>query len=338
MFKNFNIIILTLVALSIIFIPYSNCKSADEINILYFENSGFIETYDNISNAIDIAENGDTIFVHPGVYCENFAINKSINLIGSDKNNTVIECQKHEYGLLVLADQVNISGFTIQNATIGIYLKSSKNTIENNIFQNNSNAVFIKDTSNNNVSSNIFKSNTEGIYIYNSTGNNIFKNLILDDSYFGIKFLEKSSKNIFSFNKITDCIRCVTIDRWSNNNSISNNNFSTIQESYCVNIKNSFNNHILNNSFYNWSRAITLIKSQNNTINNNKFYNNEVGIFLEDAEFNDVSEDNIFLDNDIDITTKSKPPSIKIPGFEVSILIIIAFLIMLIFFFRLRKS
>jgi len=338
MLKRLNIIIITLVAISIFLTLDVNCKSADEKNILYFENSYIIETYDNISNAIDVAENGDTIFVHPGIYYENLAINKSINLIGSDENNTVIECQKEEYGLLVLADYVNISGFTIQNATIGIYLKSSKNTIENNIFQDNSNAVFIKDTSNNNVSSNIFKSNNEGVYLYNSTGNNIFKNLILDNSYFGIKFLEKSSKNIFSNNNITNCIRCITIDRWSNNNSILNNNFSTIQEGYCVDMKNSFNNHIFNNSFYNWSRAITLIKSQNNTINNNKFYNNEVGIFLEDADFNDISEDNIFLDNDIDIKTKSKPPSIKLPGFEVSILIIVAFLILLIFFFKLRKS
>ena len=338
MFKKFNIIILTLVGLSIIFILDVNCKSADEKNILYLENSGFIETFDSISNAIDVSENGDTIFVHSGVYCENFAINKSINLIGSDKNNTVIDCQKEEYGLLVLEDHVNISGFTIKNATIGIYLKSSKNTIQNNIFQNNSNAVFIKDTSNNTVSSNVFKSNTEGIYVYNSTGNNIFKNLFSDDSYFGIKFLEKSNKNIFSLNKITGCIRCVTIDRWSNNNYISNNNFSTILKSYCVDIKNSFNNHVFNNSFYNWSRAINLIKAQNNTINDNKFYNNEVGIFLEDADFNDISEDNLFFDNDIDIKTKSKPPSIKLPGFEVSILIIVAFLILLIFFFSLRKS
>jgi nitrous oxidase accessory protein len=242
------------------------------------------------------------------------------------------------YGILVISDYVNISGFTIQNATIGIYLKSSNNLIENNIFENNSNAVFIKDNSDNKVYSNIFKSNNEGIYIYNSTGNNITKNLILDGSYFGIKFLEKSIKNIFSFNTITDCIKCVTIDRWSNNNTISNNNFSSIQRNYCIDIKNSFYNQIYKNSFNNWSRAITLTKSQNNTISNNTFYNNNVGIYLEDAEFNDISEDNIFLENNVDIKTKSKPPSIKLPGFEVSILIIIAIAIMLIFFYRLRKS
>ena len=337
MFKNFKVTTLTLVALSVFFILDADYVSADENNILYVGNSRFLEGYENISDAIDVADNGDTIFVHPGIYYETFAINKSINLIGGNRNNTIIECQEEKCGLLVLADYVNISGFTIQNSTIGIYLKSSNNLIENNTFQDNLNAVIIKDASNNSVCYNIFKSNTEGIYLYNSTSNYISKNLILEDSYFGIKFLEQSSKNIFSFNKITDCIKCITIDRWSNNNCILNNNFSAIQESYCIDLTYSFYNCICNNSFSNWSRAITLTKAQNNTINNNTFYNNEIGIYLDDVEFNDISEDNIFLDNNIDIKIKSKPPPIKLPGFEVSILIIIAIFIMLIFFYRLRK-
>ena len=179
MFKNFKTILLALVSLSVIFILDAYCGSADENNILYVGHSRFIEGYKNISDAIDIADDGDTIFVHPGIYYETFSINKSINLIGGNRNNTIIECQEEECGILVSVDYVNISGFTIQNSTIGIYLKSSNNLIENNTFQDNLNAVFIKDVSNNNVCSNIFKSNTEGVYLYNSTSNNISKNLIM---------------------------------------------------------------------------------------------------------------------------------------------------------------
>lgn len=47
--------------------------------------------YENIQDAIDEAENGDTVRVHDGYYKENVVVNKSINLIGNGSENTTID-------------------------------------------------------------------------------------------------------------------------------------------------------------------------------------------------------------------------------------------------------
>ena len=49
--------------------------------------------YTTIQNAIDNASDGDTVFVYAysSPYYENVLVNRSINLIGEDKNTTIID-------------------------------------------------------------------------------------------------------------------------------------------------------------------------------------------------------------------------------------------------------
>ena len=47
--------------------------------------------YDNIQDAVDHANNGDTIFVYSGTYYENVIIDVSIDLIGEDKETTIVD-------------------------------------------------------------------------------------------------------------------------------------------------------------------------------------------------------------------------------------------------------
>ncbi|MCK5030887.1 MAG: hypothetical protein KAR64_05430, partial [Thermoplasmatales archaeon] len=95
-----------------------------------------------IQDAIDAATLGDTIYVRLGVYYENLVVNKTISLVGEDKNTTIINGNNSGYYTILIQDSgVNISGFTIQNSTVGVYVavnKSINNTIiRNNIITNN---------------------------------------------------------------------------------------------------------------------------------------------------------------------------------------------------------
>ena len=56
----------------------------------YFVGGHGQNNYSKIQDAIDNASDGDTIFVYSGIYHENIVINKSITLLGSGQDSTII--------------------------------------------------------------------------------------------------------------------------------------------------------------------------------------------------------------------------------------------------------
>ena len=148
-----------------------------------------------IQGLIDNASVGDTIYIPNGIYYENIIINKSISLIGEDKNNTIIDGGGIGDVVHVLADWVNISGFTIRNsgeeqylfARAGIQLNGTDNcSIKNNIIIDNQNGIYlgsdfgIRGSTNSKLYGNIIKFNKKGICLnhnYNSL-NKMYENEI----------------------------------------------------------------------------------------------------------------------------------------------------------------
>ena len=90
--------------------------ASDKGNTLYVGGSGE-GNYSSIQDAIDKASDGDTVFVFNGIYYENVRImQKSINLIGEDKNLTIIDANYSEYPILIVSsNNVRVSGFTLIN-------------------------------------------------------------------------------------------------------------------------------------------------------------------------------------------------------------------------------
>ncbi|MFH1013363.1 MAG: PKD domain-containing protein [Thermoplasmatota archaeon] len=142
--------------------------------------------YQSIQEAIDIANPGDTIYVLSGYYHENIVISKSIVLRGEDKSNTTIDGKGGDV-ILVISDDVNITGFTITNGTNGITLDSSSNdTITNNTIRKNIQGILITNNSNNNmIHSNNLCDNT---YNEKDDGSNIWNAALVGnywDTYTG---------------------------------------------------------------------------------------------------------------------------------------------------------
>ena len=99
-------------------------------NIYYVGGHG---NYKKIQDAINDAQDGDTVFVFAGMYYENVVVDKSINLIGEDRNTTVIDGGKKGDVVKVDADCVTICGFTVRN---------SKDHYSNYGIKMNSNSLF----------------------------------------------------------------------------------------------------------------------------------------------------------------------------------------------------
>ena len=175
---------------------------------LYVGCDGF-ECYIDIQSAINDAKNGDTVFVYDdsSPYYENLIVDKSITLIGENRETTIIDGRGNDDVISVSADGVNISQFTIQNggkSCSGITLinYSDHNIISNNTITSNSwDGISLFYSSNNTIHDNIISRNSDGIYIcIYSNNNNFLANTIFENNYYGIFIQSSNNDNIFHSN------------------------------------------------------------------------------------------------------------------------------------------
>lgn len=154
-----------------------------------------------IQAAIDNATNGDTVYVYSGTYFEEIVVDKSINLIGEDKNSTVIKGSGWWLVVHVRADYVNITGFNITNGgwtDPGIYITDVRNcVISDNIISNNDNGITSYLLRNSMITNNVFYSNLgNGITLYWAENSTITDNMILNSSGYGILIEESTNITI----------------------------------------------------------------------------------------------------------------------------------------------
>ena len=110
---------------------------------LYVDDDGGSGNYTRIQDAIDNASDGDTVFVYNGTYFENIIIEKSIKLIGENKESTIINGTDEEQSVVFIfksqgtISDVLIKDFTIRNGKYGITDFGSNTIIRNNIIDTN---------------------------------------------------------------------------------------------------------------------------------------------------------------------------------------------------------
>lgn len=114
--------------------------------------------FDNIQEALEGVANSGTIYVNNGTYYENLVINKPVNLIGEDKETTIIIGDGVE-DVIKIYDEVTISGFTIKNSgnsqkDAGITIHSQMNIIKNNTIIENNYGIKMEVYSNNGLEKN----------------------------------------------------------------------------------------------------------------------------------------------------------------------------------------
>ncbi len=216
--------------------------------------------YTSIQVAIIFANPGDTVFVKNGTYYENVNLYKRVNLIGEDKNNTVINGGGNDDVVLVTANGANITSFTITG---------SGNTLIDG-------GVELDNVENCNVSDlNVSDNYRFGIRLYYSHNNIIWGNYVTDHNYNGI-YLHYSEDNIVMNNNVSHNFNGIYLES-SNKNNISSNYVSISWGG--VYLDNSDNNIIdSNNISLNVAHAIYLDSSSGNTITKNTMF--EEGIFI----------------------------------------------------------
>lgn len=185
--------------------------------------------YQHIQDGIDTAIEWDTVFVYGGTYYENVAVDKSIDLIGENRDTTIIDGGDSGNVVNVSSDRVIISGFTIQNtganlSAVGIEIRSNYCTFSGNIISENGWGVYVYHSWNNTITDNIITSNSKyGIYFYVSDDNVISRNIISENDY-GIRIKSSRNNNVFA-NTICNNERGIYLCCGARHNKIYHNTF-----------------------------------------------------------------------------------------------------------------
>ena len=156
------------------------------------------QDYPTITAAVNHASPGDVIAVKQGIYYENIRVNKSISILGENRENTIIigNAGPNAPAVLTLAVAgIKVSGFTIEsdNNSVptlnawGINIQGDNCTITGNIIKNNYIGIFCALQSSTTITDNtITLSIKDGIRFYSGRLNNISDNNIVANAVSGI--------------------------------------------------------------------------------------------------------------------------------------------------------
>lgn len=177
------------------------------------------DDYSTIQEAINHASDGDTIFVRAGTYNESVIINRTVSLLGENRETTIIQAANSSiyvqggdptsYGVRVTSDNVTFKGFTVCKCPwYGIQVQSSGCHIsDSNISEEgyDGEGIFLDgrnaQVNDNVVANNVMLNNLAGIHVWTGNGNRIESNII-GNNLIGIYIEIDSSRNMVEHNEI----------------------------------------------------------------------------------------------------------------------------------------
>lgn len=270
------------------------------------DDDGFAQ-YHSIGEAVAIANDGDTIYIKPGIYEEHIVLDKSLTLMPprGEEGDVNLASDGSDIGIEVLADGCKIEGLTITDfAGPGIFVESKGNEIRKNSFADNVHGIFLNNTSGNLLEMNRMEGGYCGIVLLASR-ENIIRSNVADGCILAGVLLNSSSKNDIVGNEAKGCTRGVYLITKSQENQV--NGCSMVDCDYGVLLeKSSQANVIIGCDFENSTTALALNGVSKSQIQNNSIANSTNGIVLfSSAENSAVENEFVRVDTGIMISESS---------------------------------
>ena len=137
------------------------------------------DDYSTIQEAINAAIDGDIVFVKRGIYNETLVVNKTISLIGEDREATIIDAQKaYTQVIAIKGNNITVANFTLGNTAHHIP-RDSGDSLQ--VGEGDGIVVYYPSYDVNIINNTIIGCPIIGIYLYACTtinsGNNIHPNV-----------------------------------------------------------------------------------------------------------------------------------------------------------------
>jgi parallel beta-helix repeat protein len=229
--------------------------------------------FHTIQEAINAASSWDTIEVRSGTYYDNLVINKNLRILGNGSGSTIIDGGVIDATVLIIANNVDLGGFTIRNGEYGIRIAYSNSAIVENVTVSKADyGIYMVQSSNITIKNNAITGCNNAMELSNSHGNRVVENNVSSNGY-GIEIFRSNNNNI-SRNLIK-------------NNQEPNNAWG-IYLSFSAN-----GNNIYENSFVQNTRGMTvqLFSPGENKIFHNTFIKNKIQVFNYEPAINAWDED-----------------------------------------------
>lgn len=167
------------------------------------------QPFTKITDAIDVANQGDTILVAPGLYQENVVLKNGVSLISELLGRAIIDGQADMGGghpSLTGADSAVVDGFTITGGYNGVHCDGTSPTIRHCIIRSNYGDAGIVSLNgslalieNNSILGNLGSSyNRRPVGIYIEQSNPTIRNNIVTGNYFGMSPYQSSPNTSYN--------------------------------------------------------------------------------------------------------------------------------------------
>ena len=292
------------------------------ILIIGFAQAATILVYpgQDIQEAVDEVNPGDTIEVQSGIYQENVNIFKPVVLRGA--GNPIINAADFGSGITLYSDDAVVDGIIIANSSasnpgINITSSSQGNAIQNNtITRNRGDGIGIWASGNNRISGNIISNNGgNGLSLWAVEKNYIDKNFITSNNGSGIfggasnssirgNFIYKNNgsgivllnsfDNAISMSQANDNKDAGIMLIFGSDNVISDSTFNNNINSG-ISLLFSWKNELVYNAVNRNLEGIYLgNSSEGNLVNGNDVRYNLLGIHLDSSNNNTICQNNLF--------------------------------------------